>query len=103
LGDVLVVGVHSDEEITLNKGPPIMTSEERVKVIQSCKWVDEVCFGVPYSPSVSLLDSLNCDFAGIDCTTEHKLNSSKFMEMTCQPMLKESRRMKKLLKQEDVK
>jgi ethanolamine-phosphate cytidylyltransferase len=27
------------------------------------KWVDEVAFGVPYSPTIELLDSLNCDFA----------------------------------------
>jgi len=25
----LVVGVHSDEEITKHKGPPVMTEEER--------------------------------------------------------------------------
>jgi len=29
MGKYLVVGVHSDEEITINKGPPVMTLEER--------------------------------------------------------------------------
>ena len=29
MGDVLVVGVHSDAEITKNKGPPVMREEER--------------------------------------------------------------------------
>jgi ethanolamine-phosphate cytidylyltransferase len=29
LGDYLVVGVHSDAEITKNKGPPVMNEEER--------------------------------------------------------------------------
>jgi ethanolamine-phosphate cytidylyltransferase len=29
MGKYLVVGVHSDEEITVNKGPPVMTLEER--------------------------------------------------------------------------
>lgn len=28
-GDYLVVGVHSDEEIRKNKGPPVMTEQER--------------------------------------------------------------------------
>lgn len=29
LGDYLVVGVHTDEEITKNKGPPVFTEQER--------------------------------------------------------------------------
>jgi ethanolamine-phosphate cytidylyltransferase len=29
MGTYLVVGVHSDEEITLNKGPPVMSLDER--------------------------------------------------------------------------
>ena len=29
MGKYLVVGVHSDEDITINKGPPVMTLEER--------------------------------------------------------------------------
>lgn len=29
LGDYLIVGVHSDEEIALHKGPPVFTAEER--------------------------------------------------------------------------
>lgn len=29
MGDVLVVGVHSDEEIKKNKGPTVMKEEER--------------------------------------------------------------------------
>jgi ethanolamine-phosphate cytidylyltransferase len=62
LGDILVVGVHSDEEILRNKGPTTMKDEERIAMVKNCKWVDEVVFGVPYSPTITLLDSLNCDF-----------------------------------------
>lgn len=29
MGDYLVVGVHSDEEIKKNKGPPVMNERER--------------------------------------------------------------------------
>jgi hypothetical protein len=29
MGDVLVVGVHSDEQIALNKGPTVMNNQER--------------------------------------------------------------------------
>lgn len=29
LGDYLIVGIHTDEEITKHKGPPVFTQEER--------------------------------------------------------------------------
>jgi len=34
MGKYLVAGVHSDEEITINKGPPVMTLEERYLLIK---------------------------------------------------------------------
>ena len=30
LGDILVVGIHSDEEIAKHKGPPVFTEQERL-------------------------------------------------------------------------
>lgn len=42
-GDILVVGVISDEAVTLAKGPPVLNFNERKKIIKACKWVDEVC------------------------------------------------------------
>ena len=62
LGDVLVAGVHSCAEIERNKGPPVLTDAERMRLVGACKWVDEVEFDTPYSPTVELLDRLNCDF-----------------------------------------
>ncbi|CAI5462343.1 unnamed protein product [Closterium sp. Yama58-4] len=48
LGDELVVGVVSDEEILLNKGPPVVSLEDRVRMVREVKWVDEVIVGTPY-------------------------------------------------------
>lgn len=62
LGDILVVGVHSDEEIARNKREPVMKNEQRMAAVKSCKWADEVVFDVPYSPSIALLDELKCDY-----------------------------------------
>jgi len=62
LGDYLIVGVHSDAEISKNKGPPVMSEEERYKAVESCKWVDEVVRGAPYITSLEMLDKYNCDF-----------------------------------------
>ncbi|KYQ94250.1 phosphoethanolamine-cytidyltransferase [Tieghemostelium lacteum] len=62
LGDVLVVGVHTDEEITKNKGPPVMNEQERYKAVKACKWADEVAEGAPYTATVEFLEQVNCDF-----------------------------------------
>ncbi|CAF4709061.1 unnamed protein product, partial [Rotaria socialis] len=42
MGTYLIVGVHSDEEITKHKGPPVFTEQERYKMVRAIKWVDQV-------------------------------------------------------------
>jgi len=58
LGDYLVVGLCSDEEIIRHKGPPVMNEKERYAAVASVKWVDEVIFGVPYEVTAEFLDRL---------------------------------------------
>ena len=48
LGTKLVVGVNSDESITRCKGKPVNNERERITVMRSCKFVDEVIPDVPY-------------------------------------------------------
>lgn len=62
LGDYLVVGVHSDEEIMRHKGPCVMTAKERYAMVRACKWVDEVVEDAPYTTELSDLDKYNIDF-----------------------------------------
>jgi len=64
LGDILVAGVHSNEEIMRNKGRPVMKDEERLKLVSACKYVDEVVWDTPYSPTLELLNrkDVNADF-----------------------------------------
>ncbi|KAB7502928.1 Ethanolamine-phosphate cytidylyltransferase [Armadillidium nasatum] len=62
MGDYLIVGVHTDEEITKHKGPPVFTQEERYKMVRAIKWVDEVVEGAPYVTTLETLDKYNCDF-----------------------------------------
>uniref|UniRef100_A0A0A9VZW4 ethanolamine-phosphate cytidylyltransferase n=1 Tax=Lygus hesperus TaxID=30085 RepID=A0A0A9VZW4_LYGHE len=71
LGDILVVGIHSDAEIAKHKGPPVFTEEERYKMIRGIKWVDEVVEAVPYVTTLETLDKYRCDFCvhGDDITT----------------------------------
>jgi len=71
MGDYLIVGVHTDEEINQHKGPPVFTQEERYKMVRGIKWVDEVAMGAPYVTSLETLDKHDCDFCvhGDDITT----------------------------------
>lgn len=48
LGTHLVVALNSAESITKCKGPPLMNDEERLAMVKSCKFVDEVVMDCPY-------------------------------------------------------
>ncbi|KAF3916184.1 hypothetical protein AA313_de0206529 [Arthrobotrys entomopaga] len=72
LGKFLVVGIHSDEEITANKGPTVMNLQERISAVDACKWSD---LSVPYAPYVTQIPWLNhfgCKYVvhGDDVTTD---------------------------------
>ena len=43
----LIVGVHSDEECIRYKRQPIFCMNDRVEIIKSCKYVDEVILSAP--------------------------------------------------------
>ncbi|XP_077238574.1 ethanolamine-phosphate cytidylyltransferase-like [Tasmannia lanceolata] len=58
LGDELVVGVVSDEEIIANKGPPVLSMEERVVLVSGLKWVDEVITNAPYEINENFMNCL---------------------------------------------
>ncbi|KAJ1522227.1 hypothetical protein ONE63_002535 [Megalurothrips usitatus] len=62
LGDYLIVGVHNDKDISIHKGPPVFTEQERYKMVRGIKWVDEVVESAPYIPSPDTLDQYDCDF-----------------------------------------
>ncbi|XP_012079740.1 ethanolamine-phosphate cytidylyltransferase isoform X2 [Jatropha curcas] len=58
LGDELVVGVVSDEEIIANKGPPVLPMEERLALVSGLKWVDEVIANSPYAITEQFMNTL---------------------------------------------
>ncbi|MFA6576325.1 MAG: adenylyltransferase/cytidyltransferase family protein [Nocardioides sp.] len=55
-GDSLVVGVLSDDTAASYKRRPIMTLAERVAVIESCRYVDEVIADAPFQVTQAFLD-----------------------------------------------
>ncbi|KAJ8283193.1 hypothetical protein COCON_G00020430 [Conger conger] len=61
MGDYLIVGVHTDAEISKHKGPPVFTQAERYKMVRAIKWVDEIVEGAPYVTTLETLDKYNYD------------------------------------------
>lgn len=59
---MLVVGVHNDAEVTLNKGPPVCTEQERYAAVRAVKWVDQVVEDAPYYTSVEFCKRFDIDF-----------------------------------------
>ncbi|XP_046895097.1 ethanolamine-phosphate cytidylyltransferase isoform X2 [Hypomesus transpacificus] len=62
MGDYLIVGVHTDGEISKHKGPPVFTQAERYKMVRAIKWVDEIVEGAPYVTTLETLDKYTSDF-----------------------------------------
>ncbi|KAG0151777.1 hypothetical protein CROQUDRAFT_36438 [Cronartium quercuum f. sp. fusiforme G11] len=61
LGDFLVAGTHSDEEIKANKGPVVLSQTVRVELLKACRWVDEVVDNAPYVTTVEFVKSHHID------------------------------------------
>lgn len=56
MGDVLIVGIHSDEDVKSYKRTPIICHDQRVEIIKSIKYVDEVIENAPLSITKDFLD-----------------------------------------------
>ncbi|MEE8319163.1 MAG: D-glycero-beta-D-manno-heptose 1-phosphate adenylyltransferase [bacterium] len=82
LGDLLVVGINTDESVTSLKGPgrPILNQAERVEILLSLRWVDAV---VPFSEPtpIDLIKAVNPHILvkGGDWPVE-KIVGSEFVE-----------------------
>ncbi|BAY94019.1 MULTISPECIES: adenylyltransferase/cytidyltransferase family protein [unclassified Tolypothrix] len=76
LGDQLVVGIHSDDTVAGYKRQPIMNMVERMAVVESCRYVDEVIPNAPLNVTLEYLESLNIDYVchGDDVNEENLKN-----------------------------
>lgn len=60
-GDYLIVGVHSDEDISSYKRSPVISEEDRYEIIRSCRYVDEVIEAAPLVMSKEFIEENNID------------------------------------------
>jgi cytidyltransferase-like protein len=61
LGDRLLVGIHSDETVASYKRRPVLTMEERMAVVEGCRYVDEVIADAPLTIDRRWLDRHGID------------------------------------------
>jgi cytidyltransferase-like protein len=61
LGTELVVGIISDEVATNYKRKPILSQEERIKVLTACKYVDDIIPNAPLAPTKEFLETHHID------------------------------------------
>lgn len=77
LGDRLIAGVASDATAAAYKPLPILSMEERLAVVASCRYVDRVLPDLPPRVDVAALDRMGADFAVHgDDITEQELERS---------------------------
>lgn len=71
-GDILIVGLMSDEDTASYKRVPILTLEERFAVVSSCKYVDKVIPGSPLKLTSDFISEHGIDIVvhGNDMSTE---------------------------------
>lgn len=89
LGNELFVGLHSDEEIALNKGPTVMNLAERVAAVEACRFSTICVPHAPYVTSLPWITHYGCRFVthGDDITSDASGND-------CYRFVKKANRMK---------
>lgn len=61
-GDYLIVGVLADDVVEEYKRTPVLTLHERVRVIEACKYVDEVIVAPPLRLTEEMIDQYQIDY-----------------------------------------
>jgi len=77
-GKYLIVGVHSDSDVKSYKCNPILSMEERIGIIESCKYVDKVIPNAPLVVTKEYLDENNIDLV-VHAHNEDEIEKYNFM------------------------
>ena len=89
LGNELLVGLHSDEDIAANKGPTVMSLAERTIAVEACRFSTKCVPHAPYVTSIPWISHYGCQYVthGDDITSDASGND-------CYRFVKKAGRMK---------
>lgn len=93
LGDILLVGIHSDKTIGSYKRTPIFTMEERIEIVKANKWVTNVIEDAPLYITEEYINKYNIDLIAIPsnrtqeeiqkmCIIPYNKNMLRFIDYT---------------------
>ena len=93
LGDILLVGIHSDKTIESYKRTPIFTMEERIEIVKANKWVTKVIEDAPLYITEEYIKKHNIDIIAIPsnrtqeeiqkmCIIPYNKNMLRFIDYT---------------------
>ena len=80
-GDYLIVGVHNDEAVESYKRKPVMSMEQRIKVIEGCRYVDKVIKDAPLTITSEFVKKHNIDIVSITDTRPDEQNKQFYGEV----------------------
>lgn len=61
-GNYLIVGVLADDVVEEYKRQPVISLQDRVKVVEACKYVDEVIVAPPLRLTKEMIEALKIDY-----------------------------------------
>lgn len=66
--DKLIVGIHNDDQVKTYKKCPIINYEQRLEIVRSCRYVDEIYENADLVTTDEILDKLKANYviAGIE-------------------------------------
>ncbi len=82
-GDCLVVGVHSDKDVSSYKRSPIIAEEQRYEIVKACSFVDEVIEAAPLTITEEFIKEYKIDLIvrGDDVSAEHVRQQAVAIEL----------------------
>ena len=60
--DKLIVGIHNDEQVMTYKQKPVIPYEQRLEIVKSCKYVDDIIENAPLVITDQILNGFNADY-----------------------------------------
>jgi glycerol-3-phosphate cytidylyltransferase len=83
--DKLIVGVHNDEQVMTYKNKPIINYYDRLEIVKSCRYVDEIYENADLITTDDILIKLKADF--VFAGNENPEYLKKYYQVSCNKLI----------------